>query len=814
MDCLAGLEDSGKIEELCRIRDHASDAIPDERMRTLWRLLLSGRVDRVGQEVDLYGWRKRFARDGLTPTLRLELCDLLTPRVSLREPFRWSVIYVEDEDAPTNMRRLVDWDIVLTVRHVHSCLEGWDGNQNWTSVLGELLPDFTKLLRDALDLMRELGGADEKSDLSYANQPSISEHAQNKALQDWTALIDLNRDAWLATAAASPKQARLAAQAWAQVSYPLFRRLAFFAASHDVVPHSEGLAWLLADEHWWLWSVETQREAMRLLIALSPQLDEDELNRLEGAILAGPPREMYRAEIEPERWVQLRDRSVWLRLAKISQARADLGADARQIFAEFSARYPDLRLSENEREEFPTWTGDGSELRIHVTTPRDRDELIEWLRENPEPDDWREDDWHDRCRDDYDNTSWALKALAQDEVWPTGRWREALQRWSEDELIEQSWRDMAPVVERMPCATMQELSHGVSWWLESLARTFEGQEETFFSLCDRILALEYELEEDYEDVVGRAINHPVGLATEALLHRWYRTDPKNNEGLADEMRLRFTRLCNTEVLSLSLGRVLLAANVISLFRVDPEWTIQFVLPLFKWGDFEAEARLAWAGFLWSPRLYGPFMEVLKPAFLDTVNHYDQLGREGEQYASMLVFVGLDRRDFFRSQELALATRALPRKALEHGAKTIFRAVDSAGDQRSDYWRNRGAPYMELIWPRSHDANSATISENLARACIAAGDAFKEALEQIRFRLQTLEYSEEVAHALHGAELDTRFPKGALELLDLIVGDEAQGDFRGLEACLRAIRDTETELVEDHRFRRLVEVLRANGGNLN
>ena len=59
-----------------------------------------------------------------------------------------------------------------------------------------------------------------------------------------------------------------------------------------------------------------------------------------------------------------------------------------------------------------------------------------------------------------------------------------------------------------------------------------------------------------------------------------------------------------------------------------------------------EARSAWEGFLWSPRLYRPLMEVLKPAFLDTANHYAQLGRHREQYASLLTFVGLDAADVF------------------------------------------------------------------------------------------------------------------------------------------------------------------------
>ena len=92
-------------------------------------------------------------------------------------------------------------------------------------------------------------GRDDRSDWSYVSQPSIGEHAQNSSMRDWTALIELNRDAWRAAAAASPDRALAAAQAWSQLPYPLFRRLAFFAAAqHDVVPPGQGLGWLLADD--------------------------------------------------------------------------------------------------------------------------------------------------------------------------------------------------------------------------------------------------------------------------------------------------------------------------------------------------------------------------------------------------------------------------------------------------------------------------------------------------------------------------------------------------------------------------------------
>ncbi|MCP9473549.1 MAG: hypothetical protein NNA30_12535 [Nitrospira sp.] len=70
-----------------------------------------------------------------------------------------------------------------------------------------------------------------------------------------------------------------------------------------MIPPRRALDWLLADDHWWLWSAQTKRETIRLLVALAPRLDETMLRELEQAILQGPPpgatsrnvREHYRA---------------------------------------------------------------------------------------------------------------------------------------------------------------------------------------------------------------------------------------------------------------------------------------------------------------------------------------------------------------------------------------------------------------------------------------------------------------------------------------------------------------------------------------
>lgn len=810
LDELARIEREGNTAKLAQIRENAPKAIPSPLMRILWRLLLTGRVRSLQRDFDLYRWSDRFKRDGLTATLRLELREMLTPRVSLREPFRWPA---EDGEVrePERVKDLVEWEIELSTDHVHSSLRDLPKDGRWTAALPTLLADVSALLLDVLDLMRELGGADDRSDLSYMYQPSISDHPQNRGFHDWTALIDLTRDAWLATMAQSPTQAALVAESWWQEPFPLFRRLAFFAAARDnVIPHRQALDWLLADDHWWLWSQEAEREAIRLLVALAPQLDGTMLPDLEQAVLAGPPRDMFKDDSEADRWTDASDREIWLRLAKMTEAGAVLGADSKERLAGLSAQHPEWKLADDQRDEFAYWMGDGDEWRKFVATPRRRRDLIEWLRQQPGTDHWQEDDWRQRCRDNFSTTACALCALAREDSWPTNHWREALQAWSEEKLLKRSWRYMAPVLTNAPDEVLQILANGISWWLKAAAKILEDHETIFFTLARRILAIDHQDGVDTDDPVGRAINHPVGHVTEAMLRWWYRRSLEDGQGLPDEIKPTFTELCDARTDKFRHGRVLLAAHVIALFRVDEDWALEHLLPRFDWHRSETEARAAWAGFLWSPRLYRPLMETLKPSFLDTARHYATLGEFGRQYASLLTFSALDPSDTFTTTELAATTRALPPDGLQDAARALVRALEGAGEQRADYWLNRVVPYLRSIWPKTRDNVSSAIAENLGHLCIEAQDAFPQALSLLRAWLQPAAHPDYLVHRLHETDLCGKFPEQALDFLNLMISDQTQWLLSDLGACLEAIRTAAPDLEADPRFEQLMAHVRRRG----
>jgi hypothetical protein len=804
LDFLEDLELSLNHDQIAEIQANAPNATPRPAVRELWELVLAGKVGAAPRSRGIYGWKSRFNRYGLTSALRHELRALLTPRIHIRD--RLQIPGVEGDRG----KDIVNCNVVLSTNHVNHCLKELRSDQQWIGVVASLLDEVSVLLRDAMDLMRSYGGAADTSDFSYIHQPSISDHPQNRGFEDWTALITIARDGWIATAKENPATARHKAANWLTTPYPVFKRLSFFAAGYgEVVSVADAVAWLLSDDAWWLWSVETEREAIALLRAIAARGTHAELVRLEEAILAGPPTEMFRADIEPDRIARIVQREIWLRLAKMRSSNAlKDGAGAKRL-KELSTAHPEWQLATDERDEFPHWSGDIQELLTFAATPRVRRDLVHWLKRQPASDDWQSDDWRQRCRDDFPTTATALFALAAEGVWPVDRWRDALQAWAEESLQRRSWRYMTPVLTRASGEFLQEVAQAFSWWLQAIAKTFVGKEDTFVGFCQRVLRFDLPADTDVADPVGRAINHPFGHAVDALLKLWHRRTLSDNEGLSEPLKAIFTEVCDTSISRLSHGRVMLAANVLALFRVDPAWARSSLLPLFDWRISEAEARGAWEAFLWSPRLYPPLLEALQIPFLDTASHFADLGEHGTQYASFLTHAALEGGEVFSKGQLVIATRSLPPAGIAAVAEFLMRAQEGAGEQREEYWKNRIKVYLQTIWPKGRDRITSEIAESFARLAVETGNAFPDAVETVRPWLVLLDHADYAVHRLSESGHCATFPADALTLLSSIVSDQAQWMPTDLAVCLNAIAAADPQITDDYRFRNLLAWVQRN-----
>ena len=252
--------------------------------------------------------------------------------------------------------------------------------------------------------------------------------------------------------------------------------------------------------------------------------------------------------------------------------------------------------------------------------------------------------------------------------------------------------------------------------------------------------------------------------------------------------------------------MLLASRLISLFRVDRAWTEAHLLPVCDWALSPAEAHAAWAGFLWSPRLYRPLFVAFKSQFLSTAQHYENLSEHSGQYAAILTHAALEIVDGYSPEEFQTAIGALPQAGLSEVAQALSQALESAGAQRDAYWKNRVQPFWQNVWPKSLSLASKRVGELLARLSIAAGSEFPAALTAVFHWLQPIDHPSYVAHLLLASGLCSQFPDDALRLLSAILKDQPWVP-RDLLQCLEKITEAKSSLGQDSRYLKLMDYAR-------
>lgn len=760
--------------------------------------------------MNAFEWIQDVKQFGLTPAAYREFRELLQPEVKFSRPIRWPGVEgnAADTHREPRIKDFVDWDVVLRsgqdVRYHLEQLRALDG---WTELLVELLPDFTSLLRDALDLMSELEGASEQYDFSYINHPSIADHPQNQNFKDWSLLIDLCRDAWVETAQRDVQTALAEFKRWKEIKYPVFRRLCLFAAraSESAVSSDEALELLSQDRSWWLWSVETQREAIRLICALAPRLTDDGADRLTHFMLLGPPRDMFKAELDEPQWKRIKERMIWLRLAKFESSGGHLSDPARTTYVTTSGAHPDSALEADERDEFPSYISSGGTRgwKRHVTLPDTRPELASALRERPADDFFYEDNWRALLEKKFRVAIGALLQLAREGAWAQSAWHEALQYLSDEKIVRRAWYRLHATLTNAPAETIRSLAPALTWWIQSAASALPLQAEPgFLQLIDKVLRDRgWEPAEPASLTLSQAINHPVGHLTEALLRWWYRTEPKVAGLLPTPIRDRFTPLVTTEATA-GAARVTLGAHLGNLFVVDPAWTAEYILPCFAWNKHPAIAHHMWEAYLGNPNISPDLVRGFKAEFLETARHYGDLGTYGKQYAALLAVTLLELRQAFSPKEARAALERLGRDGVADAAHGIAVRLASAGEQREEYWTNRVKSLLEQVWPKSATLRSSEESCAFADMCIRAGGKFEDALTYVSPWLQPSPECRLIALHLAATPIPKDSPEPALRLLTAIVDTNKKSVPSKLKEVLDTIEQAAPALKTSQDFLRL------------
>lgn len=776
-------------------------SIVSTEMFAIWDLLLNGYFNNDRFSADLYSWSASYKTTSLTIGLKRELLRMLSPRVLLKKKSNFW------KESTNPFKALFDWEFSLNTSSAHSGIENLKRQNSWARDSSELIFEFSSLLKEVMELRVVFHEVSEKEDFSYLYQPSIKEHEQNKDFRDWTLLIELTRDSWLALNDKNPQQAAKVAVDWWQIPFPIFKRLSLFAAAEgcDMQPEIV-LQWLSEDNSYWLWDINTQREILQFLQSLPKRLSSSQLNRLTDQISQGPSREFFREDLTTEQFFDRKSRGIWLRLEKLTNSGLELSSDARDVCIEIKNKYPKWKLSDDDSDEFPVWTGGGDLFDRFEQTPTDFQGLLRWLEENKDFDRWAENDWSARCKNDFDVASDVLITLYKKRVLAPEAWREAIYVWSEDNnLNDAAWTKVSSILLSARADLLTVISWGLSRWIGKRLGDSSLDESEFMRFFDLLVNIPHEVDiEQYQDPLNAAINHPIGIMTENLFKWWYGTKPQLDTEINSAFKSKIQILLSTPGQNSYFAKAIIANNLSQLYRTDAAWTESTILIWFDWGNNEL-ANLAWRSFLWSAQLHRGLLSALKPYFLATASHFSELVTQRDRYAQLLTYTALQQYPEYSLNELSEPVKLLPQEGLKQVASSLENGLSNSGEKRSEYWTNRVRPFLKKVWPKDVNCNEETVNQ-LALLCIEARDHFDDAFNILKHFLHHIRFNDHVITTLKDTDVLEKFPKTALLFINIIVGEPEYRPAHDLEQCLTRILDQEPLCRNMPEFNRVWEIV--------
>lgn len=430
-------------------------------------------------------------------------------------------------------------------------------------------------------------------------------------------------------------------------------------------------------------------------------------------------------EIEVEqhrRWL------IGLRLRKLADAGVELDPEAHALAEESRPASPEGE----EREEFRVWSG-----------------AARWIsREEQIPPGWQKPSLaelvtalqnDELSAEEFEAIAFvrpctsylAIRQLASQDIWPEKYWERLLWaatlRVHEKKLPFHRERYLVDLLATAPHHLFTEIGTAAADLIERFAtRCPADDEETFRHLWDRAwIAISDVSHVLNDDVLSQAMNSGPGKLSGAALHRLWKYDPQPAARLPEQLAPYFEAITVDE--AGRLGRVMLARQLSNLFAIDPAWAKQSFLPRMSWAASD-EARDLWTAYAWSAFAGPNLLYAFKEDFLETFNHYEELGEQRSNLVHLFTAICLEEASAFTTRQIRSVLRALPEDGLV--AVGHFLKGQLAGDpeERGDVWRDRIAPWLARYWPSEGERNTTATSLALVGCLLKTGDAFPKAVE--------------------------------------------------------------------------------------
>ena len=746
---------------LRKLRQESPDGVPDERMRNLWLLAIAGKVRPPQRDTDLLHlvWAEHSAkRDSVARKLFLQ--RFLEPRIHLESSYY-------PGGRPFSPRvRIPDAELFFHEFGID------DANA------GDVFECITGAMHERFRIACSLGTASEWADHSSIGGHFRSMRAYSSLSRRSLAALALK--AWSLLAEADPHRARLQMESCWISRCPLLRSIALVGfCNRSVVPMDVSMTCLLSQNAMSIWLPDVRLALKGYLEDTLTSWTPDQREQLLSHALCGPLLE--------DITVKHRELEILSALELLSETNFPLNQVAKDTLRDLIGKYPESRESEVLSDP-PT---------APSVAPHGRKELASWLRRAGD-DDSHDDEWADRCANDFQHVSAALLEVAAEDIWPVSHWSRALSTWSDRELSFRAWKTLGAQLADCPDYTLAGIITPLSYLLRNVFDRYGEDDEALLGLCLRILALNIT---PYKTTPFAL--HPSFLATLGILIRGVQNPawPLPEERIFDVL----SALCRsrTEWLSPAIGCI--ARNANFLLHRNRRWSEKHLPPLFSWSNPE-DAAPAWQQLLSDTSLSLNIVSIITSDLLESARHYERLGDLKSNYCGYLMRLAMDHADilFVNPAAFRSAIMVLPPQGRVHCVAFLRRCLSEAPDA-AHTWHHRVGPLLSALWPGVPDEQEAPeFFLGLAEICIVADDAFESALDQLQgwllnappIRLDVITWR------LKESRICARFPERALGFIELVCRSHHSSVRIDLSSLLAEAAEADPAIALSHTYIRL------------
>jgi hypothetical protein len=349
---------------------------------------------------------------------------------------------------------------------------------------------------------------------------------------------------------------------------------------------------------------------------------------------------------------------------------------------------------------------------------------------------------------------WGMRfatAMAGRQLWKSDVWNAILEGWR-NSVTADHWKEILRFLlghEKVLEATIYNVANLLDDGAEKPDRAFPDDcvvdavalGEKAWEACVRSPGQK----DEAKDWLFVALNRPAGTLTLFFLRMLSkaRKNAADWKELPPAYRKTFGSIVSGTTCAAELGRVMLASQVLFVFGADNAWTVENIVPLFKWSSDHRRALQAWHGYLGWGQWNDALLTSMMPNFEETfpVLH-SEFGEFREKLCSHLagiaVFSSIDPLEQGWLNRFLTTVQEEEREMWASSVAVVLKGTTEASKTAvwnrwiGKYWRNRieGIPvplsadevgrmvswvvHLEPVFPEAVDAFCASPTAKLER----------------------------------------------------------------------------------------------------